>query len=204
MGEVAAPANLVRGPGIALGVLLATSTLAVVGFSAAPVVLSRESVTLGIAAVGVVLLWVDALGRHSGPGLPWGPLLLRAVGVAVLLLPLFISAGPARLPPELRESAPQPPPPEMRPESDSGFASTVDHTFLVLLIMLAIGLVLWSGILGWLLRRIRLLTLPRVRVTPGVPGEPGESRDQVRPTSRSKALRRATDALAATTTRGRR
>lgn len=197
MGEAVSSGVLARrGGAVAFGILLAAATLAVVGFSAAPIELGRGNVAVGIAVVAVVLLGVDALHRHYGPGLPWRPLLVRALGASVFLLPLFVHADAAPLPPRQR-TADQEPLQELRPGGNSEFATTVDRAYLGLLILLAIGLLLWSGILGLLVRRIRLLVSRREAVTPGSAGDPVGSLDDVHPASASQALRRSADALRA-------
>lgn len=196
MGEAVTPVvGTRRARTTTIAVVVTASTLAILGLSTGPVVLSRASVAVGVAAVGILLLSVDVLHRHVGPGLPWRTLLLRAVGVTVLLLPLFVSAGAAPLPTRLRETVDQRPLPQLRSSGDQGFAQTVDYVLFGLLILLVLWLVLWSGVLGVLVRRIRLVAAGRRQPTPGAAGEPVGPDDATRATARSEALRRSAAAL---------
>ncbi len=180
----------------AFGVLVAASTLAVIGLSAAPVAVGRGSAAVGMAAVGAVLLGVDVIRRHHGSGLPWRPLLLRLGGVALLLVPLFVHATAQPLREEQRVTEP-PRTPALKPGQQSDFSSAVDHTFLILLILLALGLIFWTGILGLVVRRVKLVLTRRELPSPGEAGAPVGPGGLVQAPTRADALRRSALALAA-------
>ncbi len=190
----AVPSSVLPRGTVTVALVLVASTLAVLGITADPVVLTRNGIALGVATVGILIISIDALRSYDGRGLPWRSLILRNLGVALLLTPIYIRGGR----PEPPESFAEGRTPELSDRSleQNTFMATVDRFGLVLVILAAVGLLIYSGLLGLLVRRVRLLFATKPPgVAPGPTGDPVGDDAAARDRARSAALRRSAGAL---------
>ncbi len=188
--------NILTGP---LIVVLVASAWTVAGLAAGTETLTDQQIAVGIAALGLVLVTVDALVRR-GSELRWQTLFLRAVGIGILVLPVFVGVQAGEFP-EL--NIPEGGPPgelELPSGEPSSFNRRLDQTLGFLLAIAALALVIWSGMLAALVRRTRLVLSRRRRTSQrltaaGLPvGEHAAARTRVR----GEALRRSARAMVAT------
>jgi len=158
----------------ALAVVLTASTLMVIGGSAQAVSASKLHMAVAITATGMLLVSVDALHNHEAPWPPWRSLLLRNLSVVLLLTPVFIPSGVPEVPEELTEAQP-PIFPELEEATrgDDTVTRVLDTAWLLLLLLGATAVLVYSGLVPFLLGRLRLLFTRRPDVErPGDAGEP--------------------------------
>ena len=158
-----------------LGVAVAAATVAVVGFASGPRSVSTTGVVTVVAAVALVLHGVDVRRRQFN-----GARLIRSVAgrvvVTGLLVIPFLAPPPGPLPPQLQQRLAQSRSIAENSGHGTPVATTPDRAFAVLLVLALLAVVIWSGLLGAVLRQVRTtLRSGSDQVRVGAPGLPASA-----------------------------
>lgn len=161
---------------VGLGVAVAAAATAVVGFASGPASVSTTGVVTVVAAVALVLHGVDVRHRQLDGARLMRSVAGRVVVTGLLVIP-FLAPPPGALPPQqLQQRLAQSRSIAENSGHGTPVATTPDRAFAVLLVLALLAVVLWSGLLGAVLGRLRIALSSRTdQVRVGAAGLPASA-----------------------------